>query len=227
MHSFFGIKPGGSAHDMVQPPSNLGSLARRHDGVEVVVIDEISMAGPLLLGQANSRSAMVAADLGRQFPPGDVFGGVPCVVMLGDFYQLDPFGNEQNNAIHSIPTGGVRDIEVTKRALEAIRSRAGGASSGASGSTAGAGLMGLGRGCVPASLRRTIDKEKNDVKKQTGYVASHFQRQGYETFKSMQNVVMLMENNRQANADPRYAKCLLNCRYVCWSFGDWAESCMF
>ena len=49
MHSFFGIKPGGSAHDMVQPPSNLSSLARRHDGVEVVVIDEISMAGPLRL----------------------------------------------------------------------------------------------------------------------------------------------------------------------------------
>jgi hypothetical protein len=107
VHSFFGIKPGGSAYDMVQPPSNISSLAKRHDGVEVVVIDEISMAGHLLLGQANGRSAMVAADLGRQFPPGDVFGGVPsCVVMLGDFYQLDPFGNEQNNAIHSTPSRG-------------------------------------------------------------------------------------------------------------------------
>jgi hypothetical protein len=73
-----------------------------------------------------------------------------------------------------------------------------------------------------------VDMEKNDVKKkkQTGFVVSHFQQQGYNTFMAMQNVVMLMENNRQAHADPRYAKCLLNSRYVCWPFGDWAESCM-
>ena len=72
------------------------ALIDRWAPVQLLVVDEISMVAPRLLGALSYRLCVARASThGAQKDffaiPGDVFGRIPLVVLSGDFMQLPPF----------------------------------------------------------------------------------------------------------------------------------------
>ena len=68
----------------------------KFSGVDLLVVDEISMVAPKLLGALSyrlccARKASTGEDPNFFCEPGSVFGAIPIVVVAGDFLQLPPF----------------------------------------------------------------------------------------------------------------------------------------
>ena len=65
------------------------------DSIQAVIVEEVSMVPPALLGAASirmckARKAEHGCDVDLYMARGQMFGKVPIVMFLGDFYQLGP-----------------------------------------------------------------------------------------------------------------------------------------
>ena len=89
IHRSLGLKIVG---DMKMTDSRLKIIAPTFDGVEVVVVDEISMVQPKMLNAINLALISVARSLGR-INYSAPFGGFT-MLLMGDFRQIPPVGSK-------------------------------------------------------------------------------------------------------------------------------------
>ena len=81
--------------------------------VDLLILDEISMVSPRLLGALSYR--LCCARRAHGVDPllyherGHIFGGVPLIVMAGDFMQLPPFEGFRRVSLLMTPTDGIGD----------------------------------------------------------------------------------------------------------------------
>jgi hypothetical protein len=215
VHATFGVKPGSSGPEMVAPPRNITGLAKVFQHVEVLVVDEVSIAGKGLLGQADRRAQQIRTACGHGKPRDSTLGGIPSTVVIGDFYQLDPVSTLANDAVH-------QQLEKPKRkeapvdldgAVELLKAAQSKLDDGPTKHTGRAPSQRRG----PQRYSRAHQKARkaallavNAHKKGIGI---SFQRRGEEVLSNMDNVVILMEGKRQKNADPRFVQLVRRNRY--------------
>ena len=77
--------------------------------VKAALIDEVSMVPPRLLGAASYRMCLGRrGEAEKYMERGHMFGGVPIVILLGDFLQLAPFERKRRVSLLKAPVAGRR-----------------------------------------------------------------------------------------------------------------------
>ena len=88
---------------------NVGSeLVDRWQHVDALIIEELSMVAPKMLGALSFRTCVARRQKCGARPdlytlPGFAFGGIPLVILLGDFMQLAPLDNNVRKSLLKEP----------------------------------------------------------------------------------------------------------------------------
>ena len=78
--------------------------------VKAALIDEVSLVPPRLLGAASYRMCLGRrGEADKYAERGHMFGGVPIVILLGDFLQLAPFEGKRRVSLLKAPIAGTAD----------------------------------------------------------------------------------------------------------------------